>query len=286
MRKLSYGKPPQGERELAPDKKKIEDVVPLKEASEGLQELHPPAGYDPIATETQSPDLFIVISGGEKRERLYLEQLKRRGFRSLSIEFVAPQGKRSGRGGNQSTRTGTAPKDLEAYWQSHYRADTQEFFIKDHCYQLAAIDRIFFLTDLDDFRTELRGLLADPKVRPYQWVISNPCFEMWLYYSYFSDAPSVLLHQLLPLEEKQCAQSLKGLNHELRKGGIDPRKAFDCIEDAIQHARMHWSGLDAEGIPQLFSTQMLVLAEEIWSRIQSEVVERRASKFKSVLRGT
>lgn len=93
MRKLSYGKPPQGERELAPDKKKFEDVVPLKEASEGLQELHPPAGYDPIATETQSPDLFIVISGGEKRERLYLEQLKRRGFRSLSIEFVAPQGK-------------------------------------------------------------------------------------------------------------------------------------------------------------------------------------------------
>lgn len=152
--------------------------------------------------------------------------------------------------------------------------------IKDYAYQMTEIDHIFFLTDLDSFRSELQSILADQKETPYQWIISNPCFEIWLYYSYFSDDPSEKLKKLLFLSEEKRPNKLKTLNNKLLPGGIDPRKAFDEMETAIKNACTYWPGADKYNIPKLFGTQIYFLAEQIWSRIEKEFKKNRADSFK------
>ena len=47
------------------------------------------------------------------------------------------------------------------------------------------VDSIYLVTDVDDFYSKILNQLATCKMAGIQFVISNPCFELWLYYSYF-----------------------------------------------------------------------------------------------------
>ena len=247
-----------------------------------MQEQSSTPEYTPTATETLQPDLFIVISGGEKTERRYLEQLKLRGYQRLSIVFTSPQGKKSGR--NKNSHLGSAPNDIYRYWLDHYDEDTRRLSLDDdNAYNLDDIDQIFLLTDLDNFRPQLKKLLSTSSNTPYRWIISNPCFEIWLYYSYIDSSPSEYLKELLPLSEEKRPAKLKNLLDGI-KGGADPRKAFLNMDTAIKNARQHNCTVDEDNIPKLFCTQMDFLAEQIWARIAPEMVAQRADLFKKQLR--
>ena len=51
------------------------------------------------------------------------------------------------------------------------------------------MDKVFLLSDVDEFYDQLekifKGNQTDVQGR---WVVSNPCFEIWLYYCYL-DSP-------------------------------------------------------------------------------------------------
>lgn len=280
MKNFLYSKATEANKELAP----LQIDAPLEEAPSSLstQVLTPPNGYEPNISEEREPDLFFVISGGEKRERDYLNRLKTQSYRSLSIIFVATRGKKSG--SNPAQRSGSSPNDILTLWNEIYQENEKALIINDNCYKLEEIDQIFFLTDLDHFRTQLQKILSHDQTQPYQWIISNPCFEIWLYYSYISDDPSLKLQQLNTLSDIKRPKALKKHLDTLTKGSCDSRKAFDNMEVAIQNANQYWKGLDAHKIPNLFSTQMKDLAEKIWARIKNESLAKRNHSFKKELR--
>lgn len=282
MKNFLYSKATDANKELAP----LQIDAPLEETPSFLstQVPTPPNGYEPNISEEREPDLFFVISGGEKRERNYLNRLKTQSYRSLSIIFVATRGKKSG--GNPAQCSGSSPNDILTLWNEIYKENEKTLTINDNCYKLEEIDQIFFLTDLDHFRTQLQKILSNDQKQPYQWIISNPCFEMWLYYSYISDDPTQKLKELITPSEIERPQALKGLLHDLTNGSCDPRKAFDNMEVAIQNAKQYWTGLDAHKIPNLFSTQMKDLAEKIWARIKNESLAKRNHLFKEKLRSS
>lgn len=280
MKNFLYSKATEANKELAP----LQIDAPLEEAPSSLstQVPTPPNGYEPNISEEREPDLFFVISGGEKRERDYLNRLKTQSYRSLSIIFVATRGKKSG--GNPTQRSGTSPNDILILWNKIYKENEKTLTINNNCYKLEEIDQIFFLTDLDHFHAQLKNILNNNQAQPYQWIISNPCFEMWLYYSYISDDPSLKLQQLNTLSDIKRPKALKKHLDTLTKGSCDSRKAFDNMEVAIQNANQYWKGLDAHKIPNLFSTQMKDLAEKIWARIKNESLAKRNHSFKKELR--
>ena len=282
MKNFLYSKATEANKELAP----LQIDAPLEEVPSSLSThvLTPPNGYEPNISEEREPDLFFVISGGEKRERDYLNRLKTQSYRSLSIIFVATQGKKSG--GNPDQRSGSSPNDILTLWNKIYQENEKVLIINDNCYKLEEIDQIFFLTDLDHFRTQLQKILSNNQTQPYQWIISNPCFEMWLYYSYISDDPSLKLQQLNTLSDIKRPKALKKHLDTLTKGSCDSRKAFDNMEVAIQNAKQYWKGIDAHKIPNLFSTQMKDLAEKIWARIKNESLAKRNHLFKEKLRSS
>ena len=53
------------------------------------------------------------------------------------------------------------------------------------------MDKVFLLSDVDEFYDQLekifKGNQTDVQGR---WVVSNPCFEIWLYYCYL-DSPEI-----------------------------------------------------------------------------------------------
>lgn len=282
MKNFLYSKATDANKELAP----LQIDAPLEETPSFLstQVPTPPNGYEPNISEEREPDLFFVISGGEKRERNYLNRLKTQGYRSLSIIFDATRGIKSG--GNPAQHSGSSPNDILTLWNNIYKENEKALIINDNCYKLEEIDQIFFLTDLDHFRTQLQKILSNNQTQPYQWIISNPCFEIWLYYSYFSDDPSLKLKELITLSDIKRPKELKEQLDALTKGSCDPRKAFDNMEVAIQNAKQYWTGLDTDKIPKLFSTQMKNLAEKIWARIKNESLAKRNHLFKEKLRSS
>lgn len=55
------------------------------------------------------------------------------------------------------------------------------------------MDKVFLLSDVDEFYDQLekifKGNQTDVQGR---WVVSNPCFEIWLYYCYLDSPEKVL----------------------------------------------------------------------------------------------
>lgn len=261
MRNLRYDNLMRVQRSLRDQSISSQSVSSVSSGVETSPQSPIPEAYTPRITEVREPTLIFVLSGGEKRERRYLEQLKKEQCSSLKLLFASPQGNKSGK--NKQSHLGSSPRDLKTYWEGVYNEKTREVKVKDMRRQVDVIDRIFFLTDLDSFRAELQKLLAEEDDVPYRWIISNPCFEMWLYYSYCGEDPEEKLSTLSSLNEVKRPNRLKGLCSQLLSGGMDPRKAFKQINNALSRAKQYDKGIDEDGIPCLFTTQMVEVAEQI-----------------------
>lgn len=283
MRKLKYNKDSSVYRDtyaptLPKERQKIKNL-PKENKSEDSTN---PEGYRSIEEGKVTPDLFIVISGGEKREKDYLNRLKTKGYRSVNVIFVSPQGSKSGK--NRITHSGSGPKDILEYWNDNYKPTAKEISIDGKNLQVKKIDSVFFLTDLDNFRPQLESLLTTGSSEPYSWIVSNPCFEIWLYYSFRNDDPQQNFSSLVSLSEDKRPKELKKLVGDLVCGGADPRKAFDNLSKAIENSKEYYFGEAPKGVPLLFGTQMYLFAEKIWKRIKDEKVLEKQPTFKNELR--
>lgn len=237
--------------------------------------IPPPLGYrkeEGVLT----PLLFFILSGGEVRERVYLQSLERKHeFDSIRLIFLSSD-KRKG---------GLTPRMMMKKWEEMCR--DKKVNIGGNNYHLLEFDRIFFLTDVDHYEPELREIISHAaKNERTQWIISNPDFEIWLYYSFFN-SPQDDLKELEQAAPEKRSSLLKQINGSFNKGGgLDTRKAFECLPQAIHHSKLNYKE-DAMHFPFLLSTQMHILAEEILA-VAGEEYDRwladKKRKAKSFLR--
>ena len=99
-----------------------------------------------------------------------------------------------------------------------------------------------------------------------KWIISNPCFEIWLYYCYKNDPDGDLACVRLFSPDK-LSKELKRRCNEIVKGGLNGIKAFGYINNGIKNSKEHYA-VDDNGIPVLFATQMHKMAQCIIDKLK------------------
>ena len=192
-----------------------------------------------------STSILFVLSGGEEREKAYLKPID-----SAKKIVVAFKSKR-----NQ----GLKPKELDEIAQQIIK--NHLFETETQTYHFENDDSLYILQDVDEFERDIQLILKDKVSKQIQWLISNPCFEMWLYYHYIDDEPKSLLSDMEVLTTAQRSQWLKHKLNYLVPGGINPTKALEHLQEAIDRSRRYYA--EENAIPLLYATQMDKLAERI-----------------------
>ena len=194
-----------------------------------------------------SYSIICVISGGEKRERDFLKTLiRQKDLHSLRVAFISKEGQ------------GLQPYQMQEQWEEIQ--NTKTIAIDERNFQLDEMDKVFLLSDVDEFYEQLVRIL-EPHGEEDQgeWIISNPCFEIWLYYC-FCDKPLEDFASIIPLSRKQRSQELKHLGHDIVTGGLNGIKAFEHMQAGIAHSIRNYAE-DSNAIPVLFATQMHKMAQ-------------------------
>ena len=194
-----------------------------------------------------SYSIVCVISGGEKRERDFLKTLiRQKDLHSLRVAFISKEGQ------------GLQPYQMQEQWEEIQK--TKTIAIDDRNFQLDEMDKVFLLSDVDEFYEQLVRILESHGVEDQgEWIISNPCFEIWLYYC-FCDKPLEDFASIIPLSPKQRSQELKHLGHNIVTGGLNGIKAFEHMQAGIAHSSRNYAE-DSNTIPVLFATQMHKMAQ-------------------------
>lgn len=196
---------------------------------------------------TLSTSLVFVISGGEKREKDFLRELiRQRELHSLRVAFMSEKGQ------------GLQPYQMQSRWNEIKSAGF--FKIDSQVYNLDTTDKVFLLSDVDEFYDQIEKIFKDsPDDEQGQWIVSNPCFEIWLYYCYLNE----LEKDLESLKSEPVAirsKKLKTMGNSLVSGGWNPHSAFERMTVGIEHSIAHYN-TDENGIPGLFATQMHMMAQ-------------------------
>ena len=242
-RKLSYERQ-NNELDLKP--KANELTLPVeKNRVTFLSVSHQLKGYEKTDG-VMSYSIICVISGGEKRERDFLKTLIRQELHSLRVAFITKEGQ------------GQQPYQMQERWKEIQRS--KNLVLSDRTFQLDEMDKVFLLSDVDEFYEQLVKIMENRNEKDSgQWIISNPCFEMWLYYC-FCDNPQEDLAGIAFLEPKKRSQKMKKLGHLVIAGGLNPIKAFEHMQEGIDHSSSHYAE-DDKAIPVLYATQMYKMAQ-------------------------
>jgi hypothetical protein len=201
---------------------------------------------------TLDPTLFIIISGGEVREKDYFSLLKEKnGFTRVRVKFLDE---------DEDGKKGLSPDQMLPLAQK-VKTKYDEGKGED------LSDHIYLVSDVDHFRSELLRIKPICEEEGMQLIISNCSIEVWLYYGKRSEKPSNFEIPGNHLEISSAFKTYLGLEV---KGGVNPRKAIFDVEVAIANAEKNYEE-DAEGIPCLFSTQMYSLMQDILPLIKEEL---------------
>jgi hypothetical protein len=132
--------------------------------------------------------------------------------------------------------------------------------INGNNYYLDIMDKVYLLTDVDEYYDQLVKIInTKEKNDAGQWIISNPCFEIWLYYCFKKD-PLTDLFEIKNLTPDKRSKKMKSLGNNLVNGGLNPITAFINMKDGISHSYAHF-GIDENNIPVLYATQMHEMAQ-------------------------
>ncbi len=256
-RQLTYGKLDGKMEEFQPPKAEETFDMPDSLASQGLiVQQDQPRGYTKVDGEL-SYGIVCVISGGTVRERDFLKEIeKKRTFKSLDVVFVST----SKEGG------GLTPKMMQKKYDEICSDSKLE--VNGRTIELESVDSVYMFTDVDHYIDELREIVSTQHRGLPKWIISNPDFEIWLYYCFFNNPDNDLV-VVTKAEESKRSSMLKTINGTFNNGGgLDPRKAFDKMKDGISNSRAHYK--ETDGIPDLLSTQMYIFAEEVIEKLGDE----------------
>lgn len=264
--KFTYakGEPKQDAEDAVPG-----ENLPLHESEEGGEEAKSTTDVSVSPDyrkpeSTLSPVLVFVLSGGETRERNILKVLiRQKGLRALRVLFLSEQ--------NQ----GLQPYQMQEKWQSVRQEKQLE--IDGQTYHLCDIDKVFLLSDVDEFYGQLSEILSSKADDDSGcWIISNPCIEIWLYYCYRNE-PKTDLACIEKLPESERSKRLKSLGNEIIKGGFNFDYAFEHLYEGIENSVKYYEE-DEKGIPVIFATGMYKLAKFI-----VETLETNGNEYKKYI---
>lgn len=238
-----------GKRELLPVKSIVEskEEIEIKETrkfEKGHINYTKPEAY-------QTPRVFIaIISGGEKREKDYFKILFYEDkFTRLKLNFIADPSKLN-------------PKGMLEI------ADAMNARFKESKGEEDEPDEIYLVSDVDLYLEELQEIKPKCDDSGYGLIISNPCFEIWLYYAVCKNKPAFAP----PAKTSKISGKFQGwVNHAI-PGGVKPNKAIFQIQENIKNAKSNYDELEP-GIPALLSTNMFLLAEKLILFIEPELKE-------------
>lgn len=212
-------------------------------------------GYQKPMPEVEVTRIF-VISGGTKREPDYFKLLRKE--TSLKRIMVVVRSKKG---------QGLLPLQMSAMASKFYSEQVFETE-EGNTYKLFANDSVYLLSDVDEFGKDLCQLV---KSAPSQqvWIVSNPCFEIWLFYHYYSH-PLPELKDGLDIELSKRSQWMKQQLHQLRQ--VNSSKALLDMPTAIKNSKANYK-LTTDGLPDVFSTQMHELAVVLLNAITKDGFE-------------
>ena len=162
--------------------------------------------------------------------------------------------------------SGTDPLKLMELAKSKLLEEDSRYIMDYH-----ASDSVWFVIDTDSWEKEgkitpLREFCAAnntsflekfTEVKPYSaWnvVQSNPCFEIWLYYHFYHEAPNT--------KDVEAHPTFKAFVSSAISGGFDFQTDPVKVETAVENAKVIVKR-DEEGKLELFSTEVYELAEVI-----------------------
>lgn len=202
--------------------------------------------------------IVFIISGGDKREKDYFKMLmKDRHIRRLKIAFVSKKGQ------------GLVPSQIfelakEYLFNKRFVTETDSFGID-------ANDTLYLVQDMDEFEADIRAMFdKGDEIRQAIWIVSNPSIEIWLFYHNF-DTPEGYLDEGLKKPLSERSQWLKKKLDALVPGGINPINAFADIRIAIANSKANYK--EYNGLPDVYSTQMHILAKDILNTLGNEFDE-------------
>ena len=202
--------------------------------------------------------IVFIISGGDKREKDYFKMLmKDRHVRRLKIAFVSKKSQ------------GLVPSQMFGIAKEYL--SNNRFVTETGSFSIDADDILYLVQDMDEFETDIRAMLEKSgEIQQTAWIVSNPSIEVWLYYHKFNTSKGYLDEGLQkPLKER--SQWLKRKLDELVPGGINPINAFADIRTAIANSQANYK--EYNGLPDVYSTQMHILAEDILNTLGNEFDE-------------
>lgn len=209
-RKLVYEKQ-NGTRDIEKELPKSPQVPHESIEQTTEPQMHIPSAYrkeDGVL----SYSLICVISGGTDRECVFLNELvKKRTFKSVDVIFVSTKN-----GGG-----GLTPRMM----QSAYQAICKDGLIEacGRTVKLDSVDTIYMLTDVDHYEKEMKDILANEESHTPVWIISNPDFEIWLYYCYRNN-PYEELKAVIDEKPSQRSSKLKTVNGTFNNGVVLTRE--------------------------------------------------------------
>lgn len=94
-----------------------------------------------------SYSIVCVISGGERKEKDFLRELiRQKELHSLRVAFVSKEGQ------------GLQPYQMQAIWSAIQQSG--EVSLTNQHYQLDEMDKVFLLSDVDEFYDQLVKLIV------------------------------------------------------------------------------------------------------------------------------
>jgi RloB-like protein len=241
-RTYSKGSP---EKELLPQQK-------IKTVEVGVQQVPISdiqiAGYQKMDIEKMPKAFFVIISGGQDREKEYFKIISNQDkFQRIKLEFIADPQKLSPDGMLELAEY------KKAHFQTSHNVDAEP-------------DKIYLISDVDHFINELLRIKPKCENESFVLIISNSCFEVWLYYAFMVDMPNFPI----PNDIRKISWKFKGWLPSVIHGGIKTTKAIFNIYTNIENAKKNYKE-DKNGIPLLFSTNMYLLAEDLLPLIEPEL---------------
>lgn len=248
----------------------LEDAAPVsvpRDDDENIVFHHVNERYTKKDRELTPQTFVVVFSGGTKREKDYLCPIteNRKFFPRLKLEFYAKE--EFDKGG----RPIIFPYALER--QKVYRSSTEE----------DEPDLYFLVTDVDDFGDWVTKEIPNCNAHGIRVLVSNPCFEVWLYYATKKDK---LKGFVPPKNPSKLSESVKTWCGTAVKGGLRPKQYLFCLENNIVNAKANYC-YDAKLLyGGLYSTNVFELGEAILPMVQEglEQIQRekeeREKKFR------
>ena len=200
--------------------------------------------------------LFVIYSGGTEREKDYFHLIFRNPdlFPFVKIAFHAEPN--FDEGGKPSIIKFAIEKTKE-YQESASEENTDSYFL---------------LTDVDHFENFMSEMQQDCDASNIALIISNSCFEVWLYYAEKSDRCDGFE---IPQNKLEISSAFKTWANTQIKGGLKPTKAIFNIEQNIINAEQNYT--EENGFPTLFSTQMYRLAEQMLPYVKDGLEQLRGN---------